>query len=118
MKPEVFLMNDIVDNQLLDSEMHRVTKVAGVEVALREGQRPRVDALLIGPVTTASRIQPALGRLVQRITGGRRDRRIDWSRVIEVGADVCLDVSADSIGAGGLEDWVASHIIKKVPFSK
>jgi hypothetical protein len=42
-------MRELVDNQLLDSQGERLTKVAGVEAELREGSRPVVRALLVGP---------------------------------------------------------------------
>ena len=117
MKRKLLLMRDIVDNQLLDSQGERVTKVAGVEVELREGARPVVRALLVGPEPLACRIGPRVGRLVEGITGGRREVRISWERVEDVGPDVKLDISASATGATHAEDWVREKIIDRIPGS-
>src|SRR5919202_4043296 len=105
MKRKLLLLRDLVDNQLLDSQGERITKVAGVEVELREDARPVVRALLVGPEPLARRIGPRVGRLVQRITGGRREVRIPWERVEEAGPDIKLNVSASATGATHAEDW-------------
>src|ERR687886_414138 len=94
MEKKLLLMRDLVDNQLVDSEGERVTKVAGVEAELRENTRPVVRALLVGPEPLARRIGPRVGRLVQWITGGRREVHIPWERVENLGPDVKLNVSA------------------------
>src|SRR5918911_173917 len=117
MKRKLLLMRDIVDNQLLDSEGERVTKVAGVEVELREDARPMVRALLVGPEPLARRVGPRVGRLVQRITGGKREVRIPWEQVKNVGADVELNVPASSTGATHAENWVGEKIIDRIPGS-
>jgi sporulation protein YlmC with PRC-barrel domain len=115
---EILLMRDLVDNQLLDSDGERVTKVAGVEVELREGGRPVVRALLVGPEPLARRIGPRVGRLVERITRGKREVWIPWERVREVGPDVRLDVPAAATGATHAEDWVREKFIGRIPGSR
>src|ERR687886_534274 len=106
-------MRDIVDNQLVGSEGERITKAAGVEVELREGARPVVRALLVGPEPLARRIGPRVGWLVQRITGGGREVRIPWEEVEDVG----LNVPAHRTGATRAEDWVREKIIGRIPGS-
>ena len=117
MKKELLLMRDLVDNQLVDCEGERVTKVAGVEVELRGDGRPVVEALLVGPEPLARRIGPRVGRLVRRITGGRREVRIPWERVENFGPDVKLNVAASATGATHAEDWVREKIIDRIPGS-
>ena len=117
MNKKLLLMRDIVDNQLLDSQGERITKVAGVEVELREDARPVVRALLVGPEPLARRIGPRVGRLVQWITGGRREVRIPWEQVEDVGADIELNVPASATGATHAEDWVREKIIDRIPGS-
>ena len=117
MKDELLLMRDIVDCQLMDSDGERVTKVAGVEAEFREGGRPVVRALLVGPEPLARRTGPRIGRLVEHITGGRREVRIPWGHVLDVGPDVDLDLPASATGATHAEDWVREKIIGKIPGS-
>src|SRR5919206_4308293 len=115
MKGKLLLMRDIVDNQLLDSEGERVTKVAGVEVELREDARPLVRALLVGPEPLARRVGPRVGRLVQRITGGKREVRIPWEHVEDAAPDIHLNVPASATGATHAEEWVREKIIGRIP---
>jgi sporulation protein YlmC with PRC-barrel domain len=118
MKDKLLVMRDIVDCQLLDSNGERVTKVAGVEAELREGGRPVVRALLVGPEPLARRTGPRIGRLVDRITSGKREVRIPWEHVLDVGPDVDLDVPGSATGATRAEDWVRDKIIARIPGSR
>jgi sporulation protein YlmC with PRC-barrel domain len=117
LKRQILLMRDVVDCQLLDSEGERVTKVAGAEAESREGERPVIRALLVGPEPLARRIGPRVGRLVERITGGEREVRIPWEHVEDAGPDVHLNVPASATGATHAEDWVREKIIGKIPGS-
>ena len=117
MKRKLLLMRDIVDNQILDDDSERVTKVAGVEAELREDGRPVVKALLVGPEPLARRIGPRIGRLVGWITGGKREVRIPFEHVTDVGPDVDLDVPASATGATHAEDWIREKIIGRIPGS-
>ena len=117
MRKRLLLMRDVVDCQLLDSEGERVTKVAGAEAESREGARPVIRALLVGPEPLARRIGPLVGRLVEWITGGEREVRISWEHVEDAGPDVHLDVPASATGATHAEDWVREKIIGKIPGS-
>jgi hypothetical protein len=116
-KRELLLMRDIVDNQLVDSQDERITKVAGVEVELREDARPIVRALLVGPEPLARRIGSRAGWLVRWITGGRREVRIPWEQVENAGPEIKLNVLASATGATHAEDWVREKIISKIPGS-
>ncbi len=118
MRKELLLMRDVVDCQLLDSEGERVTKVAGAEAESREGARPVIRALLVGPEPLARRIGPRVGRLVERITGGEREVRIAWEHVEDAGPDVHLNVPASATGATHAEDWAREKIIGKIPGSR
>lgn len=117
MNRELLLMRDIVDNQLLDVNGERVTKVAGVEVELREGSRPVVKNLLVGTGPLVRRLSPRIDELIQRITGGPREVCIPWGWAREVGPDVKLGVTGADSGATGAEDWVRERIIKYIPGS-
>jgi hypothetical protein len=114
---ELLLMRDLVDCQLLDSDDERITKVAGVETESREGARPVVRALLVGPEPLARRIGPRVGRVVERITGGEREVRILWEHVTEAGPDIHLNLPASATGATHAEDWVREKVIGRIPGS-
>jgi hypothetical protein len=111
-------MRDIVDNQILDVDGNRVTKVAAVEAEEVSGARPVVRCLLIGPEPLARRVGGRVAWLAGALT--RRDRtiRVPWHSVIDVGPDVKLNVRGDETGATHAEDWVREHIIKFFPSLK
>ena len=77
-----------------------------------------VRALLAGPEPLARRIGSRVGRLVERITGGRREVRIPWEQVLDAGPDVELNVPASVTGANHAEDWVREKMIGKIPGSR
>ncbi len=115
----VLLMRDIVDNQILDADGERVTKVAGVEAeAADDGFEPVVRYLLIGPEPLARRLGERTAACVAWLTRGRRTVRIPWSDVTAVGPDVRLRVNASATGATRAEDWVRDHIARFIPSLK
>jgi sporulation protein YlmC with PRC-barrel domain len=116
-KRELLLMRDLVDNQLMDSQGERIAKVAGVEAESRKGDRPVVRALLVGPEPLARRIGPHVGRLMERVTGGRREVRIRWEWVEDAGPDIKLNVPAAATGATHAEDWAREKVVDRIPGS-
>ncbi len=117
MQKRLLLMRDLVDNQIVDREEERVTKVAGVEVHIPEGERPVVICLLIGPEPLARRIHPWIGMLVSALTPGNRTVRIPWERVVKAGPIVQVDMTARETGGTRAEDWVRDKIIRWIPGS-
>ena len=118
MQDEILLMRDIVDNEILDVDGQRVTKVAAVEAEEMPGARPVVRCLLIGPEPLARRVGGRVAWLAGKLTGGRRTIRIPWHCVTDVGPDVKLNVRAEETGATHAEDWVREHIVKYIPSLK
>lgn len=118
MEERFLLMRDVVDNQILDVTGRRVTKVAGLEVELRDGARPRVVALLVGPEPLARRLGGRVAWACGVVSGRRRTVRIPWEQVQDVGPDVRLRVTAESTGATHAEDWVRDHIVRWLPSIK
>jgi sporulation protein YlmC with PRC-barrel domain len=116
-KTRLLLMRELVDNQLLDSQGERLTKVAGVEAELREGSRPVVRALLVGPEPLGRRIGPRIGRIAARIKRVKKEIRIPWQDIKDIGADIQLNVLAYRSDATRAEDWVREKIICKIPGS-
>src|SRR6185437_871988 len=109
----VLLMRDIVDNQILDADGERVTKVGGVEAeASDDGAEPVICNLLIGPEPLARRVGERTAACVRWLTRGGRTVRIPWSDVTAVGPDVRPRVKASATGATHAEDWVRDHIAR------
>jgi sporulation protein YlmC with PRC-barrel domain len=117
MKEHLLLMRHLLDVQLVDAEGERITKVDGVEVELRDGSRPAVSCLLIGPEPLARRVGPRIGRIIERITGGRQEVRIPWEDVQEIGANIRLRAPAHFNSAVRAQTSLAEEIVRKIPGS-
>ena len=114
------LVCEVLDNQLIDRNGRRMGKVDGIVLEVREGQPPRVTALMTGGPTLAYRLHPRLGTWMQALarrwspTGGQAVR-IPWAKVRDVGIDIELDLQAEETGALAWERWVRDHIVDRLP---
>ena len=58
------VMGDVLDKPVIDRDGRLMGRADGVTVAITEGEPPRLEAVLIGPVALASRVSPRLERCV------------------------------------------------------
>lgn len=120
--PEVHLICDVLDDQLIDRESRKIGKVDGIIVELREGKPPRVAFIEVGLSTVAHRLHPRLGRLVEQMGrkwGVRRGEpyRIPWSKVGAINVDIELrvDLKAKETPLLDWEKWLNEKIISRIP---
>ena len=109
---------EILDQQLVDRNGLGVGKVDGIVLELREDAPPRITAVLTGGHLFAWRLHPKLEgwmRVLTRGWGPRRSEplRIPWSKVMKIGVDVKVEISADE--AMPWEHWVRDRIISRIP---
>ena len=112
------LGQQVLDQQLVDRSDHNMGKVDGVALELREGEPPRVAAILTGGHLFSRRLHPRIERWVRRLTIGFAPSqlepiRIPWSRVKKIGVDVKVDFSAAD--AMPWEHWVRDRIVRRIP---
>jgi hypothetical protein len=115
------LIRDVLDKQIVDRGSDRLGKVDGLVVTLEDGERPRVSAIEVGPVTLARRLGR---RLASAVTGlltvvgaGPGTTRFEVRLVKHVGIEVMLDVAADETPARRVEHWLRDHIVGRIPGS-
>lgn len=109
---------EILDQQLVDRTGVNIGKVDGVVLELRDGQPPRVAAILTGGHLLARRLHPRIESWTRRLTRGWGPRshsplRIPWSKVTKIGVDVRVDVDAQDVLSW--EHWIRDHIIGRIP---
>ena len=114
------LIRDVLDNQLVDRHQRKMGKVDGIVIELRENEPPRLAYIEVGAVVLAQRLHPRLGRwalALKRKTGFGTDEafRIPWSKVLDIGIDVDVDLTAQETPALNVERWVREHIIEHIP---
>jgi hypothetical protein len=114
------LVRDVMDQKLLDREDCEMGRVDGLVMQVGERTQPRITYIQIGGTTLWMRLHPAFARLSAKLArkwGPKRAEpvRIPWSRVMTIGRDIKLDVSARETGAIDWEIWIARHIIERIP---
>lgn len=114
------LVRDVLDKRLLDRDDTIIGRVDGLIIEMDGKSQPRVTQLTIGGPAVFAR----LGRwavwlakfLSARWGPGRRSPvRIPWSDIDHFGRDVKLTISREDTNAMAWEDWIADHIIRKIP---
>lgn len=118
---EIFLVADLLDRQVVDTEGKLVCKVDDVEFGAGEDGSQHLTGILVG----AAALAPRLGGTIESIVMGLRARitgrfeispgRIDWAVVDHIDTAVHLLVRRGSLGIAPLEDSAREHVIDKLP---
>lgn len=114
------IIRDVLDNQIVDRHQHKLGKVDGIIMELRDGEPPRLIYIEVGVTTLARRLHPGLVRWVAAIAnkwGARQSEplRIPWSKIQDVGIDVKVDIEAEATLALAYEKWLRENIIGRIP---
>jgi len=119
---EIYLIRDVLDDQMIGKEKRKIGKVDGIIVVLRKNQPPRVAYIEVGMSVVAHRIHSRLGRWVEKIGrkwGVRHGKpyRIPWSKVgkIDVGIELEIDLDAKETPLLDWEKWLNKNIIERIP---
>lgn len=117
------LIRDVLDNQLVDRQQRKMGRVDGIIVELRQNQPPRLAYIEVGFPVLARRLHPRLERWVTAIQGrwGAKQResyRIPWSKMVDVGINVELDLEATDTPTLGYENWIREHVVERIPGGK
>jgi hypothetical protein len=114
------LVHDVQDAQLLDKRQAKIGRVDGLVLELRDGQPPRVAAILIGGSVRDARIAAwvlALTRVFRRVMRMKLDvvSRIPFSAVREISDVVEVDVEEESLESEHVERWLCEHVVRRIP---
>lgn len=114
------LVHDVLDAQLVDHVKEKVGRIDSLLLELRDGEPPRIAAILMGGPVRAARIgrvmvwlshaMRALGR-VQR----RGVTRVDWAAVREIGDTIRIEVEERTLESEYVERWLSRHVICRIP---
>lgn len=116
---ELDVVRDVLDNQILDRHKAKMGKVDGVILEVREGQQPRLAALVVGGPTLPRRLNRRLGGWAaarMRRWGARGEAfRIPVSHIIYIGHNVEVDLEAQATPVLAWEQWLREHIVRRIP---
>jgi sporulation protein YlmC with PRC-barrel domain len=113
---------DLLDTLIVDRNGRDVGRVDGIELECRDGEPPRIAAVLIGAGVLASRLHPRAGRwaaALERALGLAAERpvRIAMSHVTRVERDVVVDMAIGETTAGSLEHRLRGWL-RRIPGGK
>ena len=102
------LVRDLLDKAVRDTAGHEMGRVDGIVLERRDGRRPRIAALVIGPSALGSRLHPRIGRCVAAIelmfgVSEGRPVRIAFSDVARIAEVVTIDVASADTAADAVE---------------
>ncbi len=112
---------DLLDRQILDADGDLVGKVDDLELSdVKDGEDPRVLALLLGPQAYGQRLGGRLGRWIAssgaRLAGTEAPIRIPIELVADIGISVTLKERLDDLERlGRLERWLRDNFIGRIP---
>lgn len=113
------LRHDVQDALLQDRTGENIGRCDVLLLELRDGQPPRVAAVLIGGPVRRERVGrwvTALARLFHRSGDHSQGvSRIPFSRVKAIGHTVQLDVRRDELPSEHVERWLTRNVIGRIP---
>ena len=113
----------LLDRQIIDVDGRMAGKVDDLELEFSDEPRtpPRVVAIVMGPGALSNRIGGRLGSWIGDVYGRVAEEpspaEISFGIVKRIDNHVELALPRDDLGIMGLEDWVRTHLISKIPGS-
>ena len=115
----VCLFHDVLDAQLLDRTKHRMGRVDGLVIELRDDEPPRVAELLVGGSVAAERVGGWMTAIVRGCSPLLRIApavtRIPFEAVEVIGPCVEVNIDAHSTNAMRTESWLDDHFACRIP---
>ena len=115
----ICLVHDVLDAQLVDRTRQKMGRADGLVIEIRDGQPPRVAAVLVGGSILAERVgrwMSALSSGVLRILHAESAvTRVPFERVRVIGSCVELDLDAGTTNALRTEKWLDDHVVCRIP---
>jgi sporulation protein YlmC with PRC-barrel domain len=116
------VVRDVLDMPVVDRNGREMGRVDGIVLDRREGQPPRLAAILIGPAALGDRLHPNIGRCVSTLEeraglGQGRPVRIDFENVADVGRKVKLRLVIGETAVEAVEQRLRDWVLK-IPGSR
>ncbi len=111
------VVREVLDKSVVDRNGREMGRADGIVLALRDGQPPRLDALLIGPVALGERLHPSIGRFVgvlERKLGldPGRPVRVEFDDIERVEHKVRVRLAVGETAAGAIEQLLRAWVSK------
>ena len=115
------LVRDLLDKIVVDRNGRELGRVDTIIFEMRDDGPPIVAAFEIGLIAIAERLHPVLGRCARAIElvagiDGDRPARIPCSKILEVDANVTVDLTASEVASLAFEQR-ARRLVGSLPGS-
>jgi len=117
---KVFLVSDVLDEQVADVNGENAGRVDGIVLTLRDDGPPRVTCIEVSPITLLARFSERLAEWY-----ARRDRRfghgrgvafrIPWGRLHRQERAIRIEADADATPINALDHWLRVKIVERIP---
>jgi hypothetical protein len=114
---DVDVVRDVLDTAVVDRNGREMGRVDGIVLALRDGQPPRLDAILIGPIALGERLHPAVSRLAKAFErwlglGAGRPVRVDFGDIESFEHKVRIRLAIGETAADAVEQRLRAWVTK------
>jgi sporulation protein YlmC with PRC-barrel domain len=118
----VDVVRDVLDKLVVDRNGRDMGRVDGILLDQRNGQPPRLAAILIGPAALGYRLHPRVGRFVSAVEArlglaDGRPARIEAAEIADVGRRVKLRLTIGDTAVDAIEQRLRAWILK-IPGSR
>lgn len=117
MSEPIHLLHDVMDKLVLDRDKHRMGRVDEIVLQITENEPPRVVYVELGGLALARRVGRIARWTIERFLPKpvQPPYRIAWDRVRQIdGAELVVDVDAESSRALAWERWLAKHVAARL----
>ena len=112
---ELYLMRDIVDEQLQTRDDRDIARVADVEGQWQADGTLVLTDLIIGPQALAARMWGRLEPLARFLLRDRFEHRIPLEEIATIDLDLRLRRDAPAYDVGRADAWVVEHVLRFIP---
>ncbi len=111
------VVRDVLDKAVVDRNGREMGRADGIVLAIRDGQPPRLDAMLIGPIALGARLHPAISRLAKTLEGwlglgAGRLVRVDFGDIETFEHKVKVRLSIGETAADAVEQRLRAWVVK------
>ena len=111
------VVRDVLDKPVVDRNGREMGRADGIVLAVRDGQPPRLDAILIGPIALGCRLHPLVGRLVSALErrlglGAGRPVRVEFGDIESIEHKVRIRLAIGETAAEAVEQRLRAWVVK------
>jgi hypothetical protein len=107
----------VLDKAVVDRDGHEMGRADGIVLALQDGQPPRLDAILIGPIALGCRVHAGVGRIMRALDqrlglDGRRPVRVDFRDLTSIERTIKVRLAIGDTAADAVEQRLRGWLLK------